>query len=178
MKVCKVLPIIAVVLSIGCAGDSGSSSPAAPSPRVAQVGGLWAYSSTLTAISGGECIGPMLQAVVGRRTTGTIRIQQAGAILTATFTADQSGANCTYSGTAGSSSFALNVMSCTANDLLGVTCPDGSVRNVRLTTGGVNASVNGGTAVGTEADTYNVTTTSGAAIAAMTRNSNFGASKR
>jgi hypothetical protein len=157
-------------------GDDGS--PSSPS-RTVQVGGVWSMNQTITSVSGGECFANIFQGLVGERGTGTAQIQQTGASLTATVTDDSSGGSCTYSGTAGSASAALNTTSCTSSDLLGATCPTGGVRNIRLQTGAINASnVTTSSMSGTAAETYNITTASGAGVGTLTINYSFTATRR
>jgi hypothetical protein len=163
-----------VLATFGCGGDSATG----PTPTTAQVGGVWTFSSTLTSVSGGECFASTFQSLVGTRGTGTAQIQQSGPSVTATVTDDSAGSSCSYTGTAGSNSVALNVNSCTASDLIGATCPNGALRNIRLQTGGINATVNGGSMIGTSAETYNVTTSSGVGLGTLTFNYSFIGTRR
>ena len=151
LKVYCVLAAAMAALASGC----GDNSPSSPTPSTAQVAGVWNLTSTVTSVSGGECFGPPFQTLVGQRGAGTAQIQQTGASLTATVTDDSTGGSCSHSGTAGASSLALNTTSCTASDALGARCPgSGLVRNIRLQTGGINATVSGSTMTGTSAETY------------------------
>jgi hypothetical protein len=169
------LAAVLAVSSVGC----GSDSPTTPSaPIIAQVGGVWSVSTAFTSVSGGECVGSALATNVGARSTGTLQVQQAGSSLTATGTDDGTGASCSYTGTAGATTMALNITTCTASDIIGAQCANGSVRNVRLQTGASNLSVNGASASGTLARTYNVTTTAGAFVAVMTVNESVTLTKR
>lgn len=167
---------VALAFTISCGGGNGSpTGPAA----IAQVAGVWSLSTTVTGVSGGECFAPVFQTLVGSRGTGTIQIQQSGSSLTATSTDDASGSSCTYSGTAGANSVAVNTTSCTASDVLGASCPNGAgLRNIRLQTGGVNATLSGNTLSGTAAETYNVTTTGGTGVGTLTINYSFNANRR
>jgi hypothetical protein len=86
-----------------------------------------------------------------------VQISQTGASLTARATDDATGGSCDYVGTAGANTFALNVSSCTASDILGATCPNGTRRDLKLQTSGYNATLSGnGRATGNGAQTYNI----------------------
>jgi hypothetical protein len=122
-----------------------------------QVAGVWRVSETYAAVTGGECLADAFAGLVGVTGTGTLQITQNGASLTARATDDATGASCDYVGTAGTSTIALNTSSCTASDFYGAACPTGGgMRDVRLLTGGFNATVTGTSATGTGAQTYNV----------------------
>jgi len=176
IKTNQIIVAMALGCVVGCGG--GAESPTGPS-AIAQVAGVWGLTTTVTSVSGGECFAGLFQQLVGTRATGTIQIQQSGAGLTATTTDDESGSSCTYSGTAGSNSIAVNTTSCTASDVIGVSCPNGSgLRNIRLQTGGVNATMSGNTLTGTAAETYNVTTAGGTGVGTLTVNYAFSANRR
>lgn len=159
--------LLLVVGTLGCGG-----SPASPTTvklsATAQVAGVWAYRATLTSVSGGECVGALLQQSVGTVQAGTLQVQQTGASLSATLTNDSDGSSCSYSGTAGASSMALNASFCTSATINGIRCSNGSTRNMALQVASINVSLAGSSATGTSADTYNVTTTGNAPIATMT----------
>jgi hypothetical protein len=116
----------------------------------------------------------LFQTIVGQQDRQTLSINQSGSNLTATATSQSDGSSCTYTGTAGASSLTLNITSCTASDLIGLTCSNGSRRDLHLQTGAITASVNGNSGSGTYAETDNIvpagTTT---AIAIMIVNGNF-----
>lgn len=172
----KTLPLVlAALLVAACSGDNGPSSP---TPTTVQVGGVWSITTTVTSTSGGECFAPLFQSLIGTTGTGTVQIQQSGASLTATVTDDGGGGACTYTGTAGTNTIALNTTSCTASDALGAQCPTGGTRNVRLQTGAFTGTVTGTSVSGTSAETYNVTTGTGAGVGILTINYSFTGTKR
>jgi hypothetical protein len=173
--------ILVLALALSVASCGGSKSPTAPTqPQTVQVGGVWTVTQSLTGVTGGECFATLFQGSIGSTARGTMQITQAGSSLTATFTSDANGSSCTYQGTAGASSMALNLVSCTASDILGATCPNSTARrDIRILTAGINGNVSGSTATGTAAETYNVNvagTTS--AVGTLTLNSSFSATKR
>lgn len=169
------IAVLPAILAMGC----GDDSPSSPTPTTVQVAGVWTFNDTVTSVTGGECFASVFQAAVGTRGTGTAQIQQSGASLTATITDDATGGSCSYTGTAGTNTIALNVVSCTASDLLGASCPGtGALRNVRLQTGSLNGTVTGSSVSGTEAQTYNVTTAAGTGVGTLTMNGTFTATRR
>jgi len=68
---------------------------------VLQIAGTWTGTQTLTAVSGGECLGVLYSQFIGSSFPVTITINQTGASLS------MSNGGCSYSGTADASSFAL-----------------------------------------------------------------------
>lgn len=163
------------ILGNGC----GGKSPSSPSSRTVQVGGVWAVTSTLTSVTGGECLSAGFQSIVGAVDTGTMQISQVDSSLTATFTSNISGGSSSYQGTAGASSIALNETGCSACNLIGATCPNGARRDFRLQTGGVNATITGNSASGTAAETYNVFIAgTNSTVGVLTLNSRFSAIRR
>jgi hypothetical protein len=172
----KRLLVLVALAAAGCGDDP--STP--PTPVIAQVGGVWSYRETTTAVTGGECVGPLLQSFVGGVDTGTLQITQSGSALTARATLDSNGSFCDYTGTAGASSFVLNVNFCSSGNLSGIACTNGARRDVRLLNGSINASMLlGANASGTTATTYNVlNSTTFAGVGTLTINGSFTATRR
>jgi hypothetical protein len=165
--------LLLVILATAC---SGSDSPTAPS--IAQVGGVWDVTLTLTAVTGGDCLAAALQSIVGTVDRGTMQVSQTGSSLTATFTSSSDGGSTSFQGTAGASSIALNETGCSACNLIGVTCPNGTRRDFKLQTGGINATVSGNRATGTGAESYNIFVAgTSTTVGSMVINSNFSATK-
>ena len=161
---------LAVVIAVTSLACGNGSSPTAPTQQIVQVGGVWSYGKTLTAVTGGDCVGALLQSTIGTTERGSFQITQAGSSLNATATSDASGNSCTYAGTAGAASIALNGNVCTAGRITGISCTNGAVREIRIQAFSVNANVTGSTAAGTVAETWNVFTNTGAAAGIMTLN--------
>jgi hypothetical protein len=146
---------------------------------VAQVGGVWDITETITGVTGGECFSGAFQATVGNTGRGTLQITQNGASLSIRATDLSTGASCDHTGTAGATSIATNVVSCTASDALGATCPNGARRDIRLVTGGYNGTVSGSSANGTGAQTYNIVVSgTGTGVGTLTITSRFTATRR
>lgn len=163
------LPIVVAFVVVGCSGNNSPTVPAS-----AQVAGLWSGTITITGITGGECVGGLLQRSLGQQERETLSVTQNGATLTATSTSQSSGSSCSYTGTAGASSVVLNVTSCTASDLLGITCANGARRDMRLQTAALNATVSGNSGSGTSGSTYNILAAgTQAAVGVMTVNGAF-----
>jgi hypothetical protein len=145
---------VVVAAAIAC-GSSGS--PTAPAtPTIVNVGGVWTGTSRITGVTGGECIGAILQGQVGSTSASTLQVTQNGSSLTVRATDPASGAFTDYSGTAGRDTVTLNGTYSSIGLLLDVVCPNGAHRDVRWQVGTITATVNGNSASGTSADTYNV----------------------
>ncbi|MBI4264116.1 MAG: hypothetical protein HY657_07060 [Acidobacteria bacterium] len=160
--------------AIGC----GGKSPTEPSATVAQVAGTWTVTSTVTSVSGGECLSGVFQGLVGSRGTGTIQVQQTGSALSVSGDTD-AGVRCTYAGTAGSSSISLTATACTApTDNVDISCFSGAVRRIRHQSSRLDATVSGSTMSGTENLTASITTSQGSSVGTLTINSTFTATKQ
>jgi hypothetical protein len=145
------------LLTISVCGCSSPTTPSAPTP--VQVAGVWAETGTVTASSGGECFAAGFQTSIGDTFSGgMLTVAQNGSTLTATSGNGINSAICSWTGTAGSNTVSLNLVSCRTNPgLSGVRCDDGSgVRDFRFVSDGVNVTVVGNTATGTETQTYDV----------------------
>jgi hypothetical protein len=149
------LTVVAVFFAVACSG--GSKSPSTPSPPpVAQVAGFWRVNSTLTSVSGGDCLDVLFQSSIGNVDQTTAQITQNGAALTAITTDTATGATCNYEGTAGANSFTLNWTRCDIGVLTGLRCPSGAIRDLRLVTSSFTGTASGNSANGTTGETWNV----------------------
>jgi len=110
---------------------------------------------TVTSITGGECVGVVLQSAVGRSTKLTASVQQSGSSLTATVTDDGTGTSCSYSGSAGTTTISLNLQSCPVDAGLGLRCSSGDLRDIQVVAGALTGTVSGRRITGTETSTWN-----------------------
>lgn len=152
------LVVLVSVLASAC-----GSSPASPTPSVAQVQGVWRLTSRLMTVIGGECVGQLLEPVIGAEGTGTLSVTQTGPALTATQTED----SCSFTGTAGQDSIVLGTQSCPAGNTLGIACSNGAVRHMLLTSAELTATINGNVGSGTYREVYNITTTEGVSVGTL-----------
>jgi hypothetical protein len=136
---------------------SGCASPPPSAPSVNQVAGAWLANSTLTAASGGECVGATLQGVLGRRDTFTAALAGEGN-LDATITSQGNGTSCEYAGPVVNGAVSLNLITCHTSRVIDVPCSSGDLRDLQLVNGNIVAKANGqlGTGGGTDSSTWNV----------------------
>lgn len=134
----------------GCGGDGPAS---APTPQIAQVGGVWTGTVTQTNVSGVECAA-LFQLSTGVRSPFSLQVTQNGNNLTATAASQATGQSCGYTGTAGSTSVALTGTGCNPAGY-SATC-NGLARDVAIVTYSATGTASGNTLNGTTAATYNV----------------------
>ena len=148
------LLVVLSLVAVNCGGDS----PTAPStPTIAQVGGVWTSTATLTGVTGGECVGNLFQGFVGTVSASTATVTQTGSTLTGTITSPDTGISCSYSGTAGSNTVVLNLTTCQV-DTAQIECGGGVLRHIQLVAGSATGTVSGNTMSGTAVETWNVFT--------------------
>ena len=63
---------------------------------MAQVAGVWTVTETLNSVSGGDCLGEIVQTTLGRQDTGTLTIAQSGSSLSAISATRNPGSSCSY----------------------------------------------------------------------------------
>ena len=143
-----------VVSCAFAASCGGGSSPVGPTSE--RVSGAWIGNATLTSASGGECVGPTLQAVLGSRDIFSARIQQDGSNLAASITYQGNRTSCLYTGRTQSSSITLDVSSCPAGRVETFRCADGTMRALQVSGSQVVAQANGTTGHGSDTTTWNV----------------------
>jgi hypothetical protein len=132
----------------------GSSSPISPSnPRVS---GAWIGHSTLTSVSGGECVGSTLTSAVGSRDIFSARIQQTDNDLAASVTYQGNRTSCLYRGATSNESISLTFSSCPAARVETFVCTSGAVRQLEIVDTRVSAQNTGRTGTGTDTTTMNV----------------------
>jgi hypothetical protein len=142
------------VLAFGI-GGCGGGNPSTPTNTTPQVGGNWTGTTTLTSVSGGECVGALLQGTVGSSAPVSVSVQQAGSSLTATIVSQSNGLTCSYSGSVSGSTVILSLTSCQANAILALRCGNGG-RDIVLIGSSITATLNGNALTGSEAETWNV----------------------
>jgi hypothetical protein len=133
------------------------SSPPPTAPSAGQVAGAWVADSTLTVVSGGECVGATLQAATGRRDVFLAALAGASAI-DATITSQGNGTSCAYAGSNSSGALSLKMTTCQQSRVLNMMCSSGERRDLQLVSGAItaNASSTLGTGAGTDTSTWNV----------------------
>lgn len=139
--------------AIGCGVDNPVG--VAPSPFVTRIEGVFAGPLTLTAVRGGECVGPILASEIGVDALGVVSVAQTGTGISATLTDGESGLSCRYSGTAGIGALALNSAVCEAPTII-YRCSSGAVRDVKVVGSSITATTDGPTVSGEVTTSYNV----------------------
>jgi len=140
---------LAGLLAVACSG-----SPSAPS--VDSASGVWIGKATLSAVSGGECVGPTLASAIGSRDMFAASIRQAAADVTATVAYQGNRTSCVLSGTVGDARVGMNLTSCHAGRIERLTCSNGVMRDVGMLSDRITAAVVNGTGTGTDVSTWNV----------------------
>jgi hypothetical protein len=140
------------VLALAAAG-CGSSSDATTAPSVAQVAGVWRGTTRVSTVSGGECFASSMQLFVGSTRTASAAVTQTGSSLSVTITDPDRGFSCVYTGTSGASAIQLTATSCAGFDSTRAPCGTGALRDLRLQTSSITATVSGTSMTGTEVDT-------------------------
>jgi hypothetical protein len=166
----KPLAIGFAVFAASCGGGTPTSAT-----TTAQVGGAWVLTETLSAVSGGDCVGALAQQAINLTQQAELQITQSGADVTAQYSDGDS--TCSMTGTATSGAVTLNATSCSRADGL-VQCPNGQSRTIRFSTFRMNATVLGPRLTGTSTDTWNVSTATGDALPPMALLVTFTANKR
>jgi hypothetical protein len=145
---------VAIVMAAVACGDGKSTT--APTPTIVNVAGLWTATLRMTSVSGGECVGPSWGYLVGQQDTYTLQVTQNGSALTARATSTSEGVSTDFSGTAGTNTISLNATVSPDAWIYGATCTSGEKRDVQMTAGTINGTINGNTGSGTYVETYNV----------------------
>jgi hypothetical protein len=173
----------------GCGGGGNASAvaptpvtpaPAPSTPQFVQLAGLWAFAGDLQSVTGGECVGEITKADIGRRETGLLSVTQNGNTVMATMTSSGTGQSCTFSGVVGASSVVFSLVSCTDSVITNIGCPGGVGRELRLKSFAITASATGGLALnGSQVRQYDVyALPSNAFVSSMFLNGSFVASRR
>jgi hypothetical protein len=120
------------------------------------VSGAWIGHSTLTSISGGECVGSTLAAAVGSRDIFSARVQQTDNELAASMTFQGNQTSCLYRGRTANESVSLDFASCPAGRKERFVCSNGATRQLEIVGSRVAAQNTGRTGTGTDTTTLNV----------------------
>jgi hypothetical protein len=145
-----------LVLALSCVSACAGDSPAGPSiNQTAQVAGLWRGTATTASVSGGECFASVLQGAVGGSGAIAMTLTQNGSAVSATLPSSDSTTSYTYSGKVESNTLTLTG-TCSGCDGIGVACPTGAMRDLKLQSSNITATVNGNTLSGSEVEIYNV----------------------
>ena len=133
----------------------GSSSPSSPSatPRVS---GAWIGNSTLTSVSGGECVGTTLNAAIGSRDIFSARIQQTDNELAASLTYEGNRTSCVYRGSTNNQAINLNMASCPDGRIETFVCSNGDMRRLEIVDSRISVQNDNRTGRGTDTTTVNV----------------------
>jgi hypothetical protein len=168
--------ILSILFSSGALALSyACTSPAAPS-AAPSVAGAWLGNSTLASVSGGECVGTLLQSASGSRDVFLTALKQTGSSLNATITSQGNGTSCAYSGSSNGGAVTLSLSTCQASRVPAVRCASGAVRDLQLVGGTLTANVNTvvGTGTGTDASTWSVLVPgSASSVGTLTLTANF-----
>ena len=156
---------VALIAATACA----SGNPGTPTvPQTVDASGVWTYTSTVTAASGGECVGSA--PLVGEIDSGTISITQTGANLSAV-SRSSDGTSCSYTGAAGDKAVTLGWTSCDAGKVLGIHCTNGALRDLLMESNSISATIDGRSATGMQAQSFTVVvsgTTTAVGVLAIT----------
>ena len=121
--------------------------------------------ATLTAVSGGACVGDVLRASIGNRDIFAALIQQSNTSITATVTSQGNQTSCAYTGTASGATVNLSLTSCQAGRAT-VRCADGTRYDLQLIGDRITAQASSA-GPGTSTSTWNVLAPGGTAPAAV-----------
>jgi hypothetical protein len=153
--------ILAVIAGTGC-GENFAVAPPAPtaptsSPFAVSFSGLYTGSTTLSNVSGGECVGADYAAQIAAAApdVGTVTITQERSDITAVVRSATTGLTCRYRGNASLATFALTADECDVETVI-FGCSNGQARVLELVGSTMTATMAGTTADGVVATFYNV----------------------
>jgi hypothetical protein len=146
------LATLGCTLAVACAG--GPSGPSAASFE--SVAGVWIGNATLSAVSGGDCMGPTLASAIGSRDMFAASIKQAASDITATVAYQGNRTSCVLAGTAGSERVGMTLTSCHLGRIERLACRNGALRDLGMLSDRITAATVNGTGTGTDVSTWNV----------------------
>jgi hypothetical protein len=159
----RLMLIVLLVLVSGCGGapttPSATRTASAVPPQPNQT--AWTGSRTLTGVTGGECVGPLLAASVGSVSAYDLRVTQNGSSMTAVATDRRTGFTVNYTGTLEGTSMSLTLSpgfswSPGTFPYEGFACGDGQVRDVWLGGSTITGTVSGNTITGTVVEPFDI----------------------
>ena len=154
-----------------CACGDGGSTPSGPS--VERVSGVWMAHATLTAVTGGGCVGSALQASLGNRDIFAALIQQSNTSLTGTVSSQGNQTSCSYTGSVSGAVVTLSLSSCQAGRVTAVRCADGTQYDLQLVADRISGQASSA-GPGTSTSTWNVMSAgSTAAVSTLTLSAEF-----
>ena len=157
-----------MTMCLGC----GSSSPITPS--IANVSGVWLGEQTLKSFTGGECLAPLFDDLLGFPAQFHATLTQSGHTVTATSDIDRTGDVCNYTGSIDGNVLVLTATGCTKARTVGLRCTNGALRDLLHASVNLRATVNGDGITGTalEIDSVLVSGTAGN-VGMLSGNSSF-----
>ena len=154
-----------------CACGDGGSTPSGPS--VERVSGVWMAHATLTAVTGGGCVGSALQASLGNRDIFAALIQQSNTSLTGTVSSQGNQTSCSYTGSVSGAVVTLSLSSCQAGRVTAVRCADGTQYDLQLVADRISGQATSA-GPGTSTSTWNVMSAGSiAAVSTLTLSAEF-----
>ena len=132
----------------------GSSSPTTPS--IPQLSGVWLGEQTLTSFTGGECLAPVFQDLLGFPSQFHATLTQSGNRVTATLDIDRTGSVCTYAGAIAGNTLVLTATSCAGTKVQALRCSNGAVRDLLPASEILHATVSADSIAGSAVENDNV----------------------
>ena len=161
--------LLLLALLVCACGDG--STPSGPS--VERVSGVWMAHATLTAVTGGGCVGSALQASLGNRDIFAALIQQSNTSLTGTVSSQGNQTSCSYTGSVSGAVVTLSLSSCQAGRVTAVRCADGTQYDLQLVADRISGQASSA-GPGTSTSTWNVMSAGSiAAVSTLTLSAEF-----
>ena len=134
-----------------------SATPTTTSPFAVSFTGLYSGSTTLSNVSGGECVGADYSArlATGAPDVGTVTITQDRSDISAVVRSATTGLTCRYEGNASLATLALTATACDVETII-FGCSTGQARVLELVGSTMTATISGTTTQGVVATSYNV----------------------
>jgi hypothetical protein len=129
--------------------------------------------ATLTAVTGGGCVGSALQASLGNRDIFAALIQQSNTSLTGTVSSQGNQTSCSYTGSVSGANVTLSLSSCQAGRVTAFRCADGTQYDLQLVADRISGQASSA-GPGTSTSTWNVMPAgSTAAVSTLTLSAEF-----